>query len=141
METAYTNAAGRTGTDGTELYAGNLTGQNFPPGLYKWSSDVSVNAANTVTLTGTATDTWIFQIAGDLTMNPGSSVTLAGGALAKNVFWQIGGGTGVLLDTTVAFQGNILAVKGITMNALASVTGRLLSQTLVALNANPVTAP
>jgi len=140
METAYTDAAGRTLPDGTELYAGNLSGQTFPPGLYKWSSGVSVNAASTVTLTGGANDVWIFQIDGNLTMNPGSSVTLVG-AQAKNVFWQVAGGVGVSFDTGVAFQGNVLAIAAITMNTGATLTGRALAQTNVTLDANTVTAP
>jgi hypothetical protein len=141
METAYVDAAGRAIPDATELGAGNLTGQNLAPGLYKWSTGISVDPAGTVTLTGGATDVWILQIAGDITMNPGASVTLAGGALAKNVFWQVGGGTGVTLDTTVAFQGNILAINAIIMKAGASVNGRLLAQKAVTLISNTVTTP
>jgi len=36
METAYTNAAGRTLPDYTELYTGNLTGKTLTHGLYNW---------------------------------------------------------------------------------------------------------
>jgi hypothetical protein len=142
METAYTDAAGRTTPDGTELYAGNLTGQTFTPGLYKWGTDVSIDAAGTVTLNGGANDVWIFQIAGNLTVNPGAGVTLAGGALAKNIFWQVGGGTGVAFDTTSAFKGIILATKAIVFkNGATLVNGRALAQTNVTLIANTLTEP
>jgi hypothetical protein len=141
METAYTAAAGRTGPDGTELYAGNLTGQTIPPGLYKWGTGVSVDAAGTVTLAGNATDVWIFQISGDITMNSGSSVALTGGAVPKNVFWQVGGPTGVFFNTGVAFQGIVLAQKAINLTTGATVNGRLLSQTEVTLQSNTITAP
>jgi hypothetical protein len=142
METAYTDAAGRTTPDATELGAGNLTGLTITPGLYKWGTDVSIDAAGAVTLNGGANDVWIFQIAGNLTVNPGAGVTLTGGALAKNVFWQVGGGTGVLFDTTSAFKGIVLAVKGIVFNNGATlVNGRALAQTNVTLIANTLTEP
>jgi hypothetical protein len=142
METAYTDAAGRTTPDATELGAGNITGQTITPGLYKWGTGVSIDAAGKVTLNGGANDVWIFQIAGDLTVNPGAGVTLAGGALAKNIFWQIGGGTGVTLDTTSTFKGIILASKAIVFkNGATLVNGRALAQTNVTLIANTITAP
>ncbi len=54
METAYTNAAGRT-PDYTELYTGDLTGQTLTTGVYKWGTGVIVSAAG-VTISGSATD-------------------------------------------------------------------------------------
>jgi hypothetical protein len=36
METAYTDAAGRTLPDATELGAGDISGMILVPGLYKW---------------------------------------------------------------------------------------------------------
>ncbi len=142
LHTAFIDAAGRTTPDGTELYAGNLTGQTFAPGLYKWSTGVSVNAAGTVTLDGGASDVWIFQIEGDITMNSGSSVTLTGGAVAENVFWQVNGGTGVTFEAGVAFKGNILASKAIVFKSGATlVNGRALAETKVTLIANTITEP
>jgi hypothetical protein len=142
LHTAYVDAAGRVIPDFTELGAGNITGLTLTPGLYKWSTGVSINAAGTVTLSGGANDVWIFQIAGNLTVNPGAGVTLVGGAQAKNIFWQVGGGTGVTLDTTSAFKGIILATKAIVFNNGATlVNGRALAETNVTLIANTITAP
>lgn len=142
LRTAFIDAAGRATPDGTELYAGNLTGRTFLPGLYKWSTGVSVDAAGTVTLDGGANDVWIFQIDGDITMNSGSSVTLIGGAQAENVFWQVNGGTGVTFETGVAFKGNILASKAIVFKSGATlVNGRALAETEVTLIANTITEP
>lgn len=139
MGTAYTDAAGRTTPDFTELYAGDISGRTLTPGLYKWGTGVLINAD--VTLSGGPTDIWIFQIAGDLTQAGATNVILAGGALAKNIFWQMGGGTGVAIDTAAHFEGIILAAKGITVNTTTSVNGRLLSQTAVTLDQNAVTQP
>ena len=44
MSTAYADAAGRTIPDFTELYAGNISGKTLVPGLYKWSTDVSMDS-------------------------------------------------------------------------------------------------
>ena len=140
METAYTDAAGRTTPDFTELGAGDISGMNLVPGLYKWGTGVLIDL-NGVTLTGGVDDVWIFQIADDLTVQNGAIVTLAGGAQAKNVFWQVSGGTGVALGTTVQFQGIILATKAITMKTSSTLNGRALAQTNVTLDANTITAP
>lgn len=141
METAFTDAAGRAIPDGTELYAGNLSGQTFEPGLYKWSTIVQVDPATTVTLSGGANDVWIFQISGDLLLESGASVTLSGGAQAKNVFWQVAGGTGVTLEAGSQFKGIVLAQNAIVLKSGATVLGRLLAQKEVTLIANAITQP
>src|SRR5450830_9605 len=140
MGTAYNEAAGRTLPDFTELGAGNISGMTLTPGLYKWSSGLAVNAD--VTLSGGANDVWIFQIAQDLTVANGIKINLAPGVQAKNIFWQVGGVTGVAIGTTAHIEGTILAQKAITL-ATGSVVngGRLLAQTNVTLDATTVTNP
>lgn len=137
METAYTDAAGRTLPNFTELGAGNIGGMTLAPGLYKWGTGVLIPPGG-VTLTGSATDVWIFQVAQDLTANNGAIVTLSGGALAKNIFWQVGGKT--TLGTTVDFKGVILSRTLISLNTGAVLHGRALAQTAVTLIANSVIA-
>ena len=138
MMTAYTDAAGRA-PDVTELGAGNISGMTLSPGTYKWSSGLSITTG--VTLSGGPNDVWIFEIAQDLTLASGAQVTLAGGALPKNIFWQVAGGTGVNLGTTSHLEGVVLAAKAITLNTGASVNGRLLAQSAVTLQANAITQP
>ncbi|MDO8251811.1 MAG: ice-binding family protein, partial [Rhodoferax sp.] len=139
MEIAYADAAGRTLPDFTELGAGEIGGRTLAPGLYKWGTGVSISTD--VTLSGSATDVWIFQIAGDVTQASATKVTLAGGALAKNVFWQVAGGTGVTIGTTAHFEGTILAITAINLTTGASANSRLLAQTAVNLQQNAVTQP
>ena len=139
MHTAYTDAAGRTLPDFTEHGAGDISGLTLVPGLYKWGTPVLINSD--VTLSGNATDVWIFQIAGDLTMAASKSVILSGGALPQNIFWQVEGGTGVTIGASSSFKGIILAKTAIALVTGATVDGRLLSQTSVALDANAVTQP
>jgi len=137
METAYTDAAGRTTPDHTELGAGDVSGLTLFPGLYKWGTGLL--AATAFTISGGPNDIWIFQIAGDLTVENGVIVTLSGGAQPKNIFWQVGGQ--VTLGTTSDFKGIILCQTQIAMNTGAVLLGRALAQTAVTLDANAVTQP
>lgn len=137
MQTAYTNAAGRTLPDFVELGAGNISGMTLVPGLYKWGTGVTIPIA--VTLTGGANDVWIFQVGEDLSVGNGAIITLAGGAQAENVFWQVAGAT--TIGTTAAFKGIILSQTLISMNTGATIVGRTLAQTAVTLNAATVTSP
>jgi hypothetical protein len=137
METAYTDAAGRTNPTATELGAGEIGGMTLAPGLYKWGTGVLISTD--VTLSGSSTDVWIFQIAGTLDLANAKKVKLAGGAQAKNVFWQVADAT--TLGTTSVFNGNILCLKEIALNTGATLNGRALSQTAVTLDANTVKLP
>ena len=137
METAYTDAAGRTLPDATELGAGEIGGLKIAPGLYKWGTDVLIST--NVTLEGGPNDRWIFQIAGGLTMASARRVILAGGARAKNIVWQVFGS--VAIGTTSEFEGVVLCQTDINLATGASVNGRLLAQTAVNLDQNAVTEP
>jgi hypothetical protein len=139
MEAAYTDAAGRSLPDHTELYSGNLSGKTLAPGLYKWSTGVLITTD--VTLAGPSDAVWIFQIAGNLTMGSGAKVLLSGGAQAKNIFWQVGGGVGVEIGTTAHVEGTILAAKAIHLRTGASLNGRALAQTAVTLDKNTIVIP
>jgi Ice-binding-like len=137
MQTAYTDAAGRTLPNSVNLGAGEIGGLTLTPGLYKWTSNVSI--AKNVTLTGSRKAVWIFQIAGTLTQASATKVILQGGALAKNVFWQSAGA--VAIGTTAHFEGTILAKTMVAMNTGSSINGRLLAQTAVTLQKNTVKRP
>lgn len=137
MQTAYTNAAGRSNPDFLNLGAGNIGGKTLPYGLYKFTSAVTI--PKDIVITGSSTDVWIFQIAGTLKMSSGVRVILKGGALAKNIFWQTSGA--VTLGTTSHFEGIILGKTAINLQTGASVNGRLLAQTAVSLQMNTVKKP
>ena len=138
METAYTDASGRTSPDYTELYAGDISDRTLTPGLYKWGTGVLITSAG-VTLEGGADDVWIFQIAKNLTVNNSAIVDLIGGAQAKNIFWQVAGQA--TLGTSADFKGIVLSKTLISLNTGAVMTGRALAQTAVTLNATTITAP
>jgi hypothetical protein len=136
MELALTEAAGRP-ADVTELGAGDIGGMNLAPGVYKWGTGLLIPTS--VTLTGSATDVWIFQIAGTLTMSSGTAILLDGGALAKNIFWQVSGL--VDLGTTAHCEGVVLTQTSITLRTGASINGRLLAQAAVDIDGSTVVEP
>ena len=137
MQTAYTNAAGRTIPTASELGGGTLSGVTLAPGLYKWGTGVTITSD--ITLSGGANDVWIFQIGQTLTVSNGVHINLSGGALAKNIFWQVAGQT--TLGTTSVFNGNILDQTAIVLNTGATLNGRALAQTAVTLSASAVVKP
>lgn len=139
---AYNDAAGRTPVPtGTFLNpgSGNIGGLTLVPGLYKFTSALSITGSD-LTLSGKATDVWIFQIASNLTVGNGIKVILAGGAQAANIFWQVG--SSATLGTTSVFQGTILASQSISLNTGAVLDGRALASTAaVTLSSSTVTKP
>lgn len=137
MITAYNDAAGRPSPDFLELATGNIGGKTLIPGLYKWTTTVTMPA--NVVISGGEDDIWIFQISGDLNMSAAVSITLSGGAQAKNIFWQVAGEA--TFGTTSHFEGVILSMTGITFQTGASINGRALAQTAVILDSNAVTKP
>jgi hypothetical protein len=136
METAYTDAAGRA-ADVTEYGAGDISGKTLYRGVYRWGTGVLIDTD--VTLSGSATDVWIFQIAEDLTVGNAVNMTLSGGALAQNVYWQVAGQ--VTIGTTSQIKGIILGQTGIVLNTGAVLSGRALAQSAVTLDGNTVTQP
>ncbi len=138
MEIAYTDAAGRTTPDYTELYSGDLTGKTLSPGLYKWGTGVMVSEGG-VTISGNANDIWIFQVAQDLTLSNGAIVTLAGGAKSSHIFWQVAGQT--TLGTTASMKGIILCQTQIVISTGASLEGKALAQTAITIDASKIISP
>lgn len=135
MQTAYTDASGRSLNAITELGAGNIGGMTLTPGLYKWGTGLTI--PTDVTLSGSANDVWIFQVAQNLNVSSAVHIILAGGAQAGNIFWVVAGQT--TIGTTAVFNGNILDQTAIVLNTGATLNGRALAQTAVTLDSNAVT--
>jgi hypothetical protein len=136
MQLAFTDAAGRA-PDVTELGAGDIGGMTLTHGVYSWSSGLVIPTS--ITLSGSATDVWIFQIAQNLTVSSATNVVLAGGASSKNIFWEVAGS--VEIGTTAHFEGVILGQTSIALKTGASLDGRLMAQTMVSLDGNTVVQP
>ena len=132
LNTAYLDAAGRTGTAiGSELGGIALTS-----GVYNSAATFAITG--TLTLNGNATDIFIFQAGSTLITATDSRVTL-NGVLWTNVFWQVGSSS--TLGVNSVFEGTIMANTSITANTGATIHGRLLAGAVtvsgaVVLNAN-----
>jgi len=139
MEAAYTDAATRTPAVGPNLNigGGTVSTQTLAPGLYTWTTPVDITGD--ITLSGSATDTWIFQVNGTLTIDAGKNIILTGGAVPENVFWQTTQTANLMAGSH--FQGNILSQTDIAMRSGATLTGRALAQTEVTLIANTISIP
>jgi hypothetical protein len=141
MQAAYTAAAGPphgVGATNLNLNGGTLNGQDFAPGTYTWDTPGNVSITGDITLTGTATDVWIFQMSGNLTQSSGTTVILVG-ALPQNVFWQVAGSA--TIGTTAHIEGIILGQTLIALQTGASMKGRALAQAAVTLDSNAITVP
>jgi len=137
MGLAYTDAAGRKPVPplNLNLGGGNISG-SLNPGLYKWTTALNVGSITLLATSPTpedrAKDAWIFQIAGDLNVANGAVVAMSNnGALAKNVFWQVGGQATLGAGST--FQGTILSNTQIVLQNSVTMTGRALAKTQVTL--------
>jgi hypothetical protein len=127
LTAAYNDAAGRTCTDIVTL-SGNIGGLTLTPGLYKSTSSLAISSGDlTFDAKGNANAIFIIQIASTLTTTSGRKVILSGGALASNIFWQVG--SSATFGTTSVFKGTVLAMQSITLNAGASLDGRALART------------
>ena len=124
--------------DFINLGAGEIGGLTLVPGLYKWTTSVTVTAAD-ATISGSSTDVWIFQTTGSLSVANGKKVTLVGGALAKNVFWQVALGSNV--GTTGHLEGIVLSKTTGVLQTGASMNGRILAQTTVTFQQATLTQP
>src|SRR4051812_17392639 len=90
LTTAYNDAAGRTSTQIVTL-SGNIGGLTLSPGLYKSTSSLAISSGDlTFDAKGDANAVFIIQIASTLTTTSGRKVILSGGAVAANIFWQVG---------------------------------------------------
>jgi hypothetical protein len=146
MQTAYTDAAGRTRPNFTELGAGQIGGLTLVAGLYKWSSDVLISSD--VTLSGGPNDVWIFQIAGVVAL--GTTSHFEGIIMSKTLISLATGASvngRLLAQTAVTLQGNVVTTPGSattpTLVSAAVATGPYLDAIGQSLNlaANTFTVP
>jgi hypothetical protein len=123
LATAYNDAATRSSptTIATEL--GGIT---LGPGVYTSGAGTFGITTGNLTLNGGPSDVFIFQMGTTLTTADLSQILFTGGAVANNVFWQVG--SSATLGISSVFEGNILANQSITVGAGTTVDGRLLAE-------------
>ena len=144
-EKAYLALVARPVAGASPAPGANLAGITLLPGTYVAPGGSFMIQGGDLTLDaqGDANAVWVFQMATTLTVGgPGAafpqSIILAGGALAKNVFWQVGSfatinaaGGGTMVGTIIAQSGasfstvgntNIVTLDGRALSLGASVT-------------------
>jgi hypothetical protein len=122
LTAAYNYLAGRP--CGTIVTPADLGGRTLAPGVYCVASSMAVTG--TVTLAGPANGVWVFQMGSTLTTGTNANIALSGGALARNVWWQVG--SSATLGTGTTFRGNIIALTSITLVDNATMLGRALAR-------------
>jgi hypothetical protein len=157
METAYTNAKGRTNTDAARINIetgilgvageGSTSGSAFTYGVYTYGSDVNINGD--IYLSGTDTDVFIIQIAGKLTVNANvllwdsenniAAILGGSGVQAENVFWQVA--EAVEVGENAIMEGVILAQTSVLFKEGSQLYGRVLAQTRCDLEKATITQP
>ena len=122
-------------TCNTNLSGQDLGGQTLAPGVYCFNT--SAQLTGQLTLSGNGV--YVLQIGSTLTTASNSSVVLASGALAGNVFWQVGSSS--TLGTATAFVGNLIAFTSDTVTTGVSVMGRVFALGgAVTLDSNNITS-
>jgi hypothetical protein len=140
LTTAYNVAAGQPVAPANDLSTTNLGNRTLTAGAYRYTSDAGLTGPLTLDAKGDPNAQFVFEIGSALTTAPGSSVNLINGASPCNVYWQVG--SSATLDTTTAFQGNLMALSSISLNNGATVYGRVLARNgQVSLINNVLTAP
>jgi hypothetical protein len=126
---------------GIHLGTDQLGGLTLPPGVYQAEGGSYQITGSDLTLNGNATDVWVFQMASSLTVGgPGAafpqSVKLTGGALAKNVYWQVGSAATINAGGGGTMEGTIIAEAGCVFSTAGNVTIVTLNGRAIGLNAS-----
>lgn len=112
------------------------TTPSYGPGYYSIGSSAALarTGNGTITLTGTATDVFVFRIGSTLTTGGSGggipTINLSGGALASNVYWLVGSSATINQNVASAgsvFNGNIIAVVSITVTQSSTINGSLIA--------------
>jgi hypothetical protein len=137
METAYTDAAGRTNTDASRinLAGGLIGGLTLTPGIYTF--DVNIIIETDITLSGSSTDVFIIQTTGYVVQAANKMVILINGVLPENIFWQVAGH--VAVGTGATMKGILLVKTDVTFKTGSALTGRILAQTACNLQMATIT--
>jgi hypothetical protein len=111
----------------------------YYPGVYAWPTTLDIINDITLDAGGDSSAVFIFNI-GTAMVVSGKEIKLVGGALAENVFWNVG--SSATLGVGCTFRGTILAEVSITATGAGLVHGRLLARDgAVTLGATKLSLP
>jgi RNA polymerase sigma factor (sigma-70 family) len=122
----------------TSTIAADLGGRTLEPGIYRSASSIGLTGTVTLDAQGDQNAVFIFQAGSTLTTASASQVVLINGALACNVFWQVG--SSATLGTGSTLRGSILALVSVTVTTGVTIDGRVLARNgAVTLDSDTIT--
>lgn len=132
----YSSALAKTNRN---TIVSDLGGLTLVPGVYH--SGTSVSVTGTLTLDGQGNADAVFLIIASSTVmaQTNSKVLLGNGTQSCNVFWVAG--SSATIKQNAIFVGTVLAQVSITMNAGASLDGRLMCNSAISLDTNMISKP
>ncbi len=146
LTAAFNDAAERPMTVDFGVVDNQLGGRTLFPGVYRFGHAATANLIGTLTLdaNGDLNPVWIFQASSDLVTaagapgSPGSVIAFINGAVACDVFWQVG--SSATIGTYSDFAGHIMADQSIALQAYATLDGSALARiAAVTLDHNTIT--
>jgi hypothetical protein len=141
MQAAYDDAAGRDAEANTddqtfnELLGGKIDGATLTPGVYTFTTDISISAD--ITLDGEGI--YIIRTTGALLQAASTNVILENGASADNIFWQVA--KHVTVGTSAVLYGNLLVKTDAAFGHSSTLNGRVLAQTACNLDHATIVKP
>ena len=138
--TAYNTLAGMAYIPANDLTSSDLGGMTLTPGVYHFDTSAGLTGNLTLDNTlGNANSVFVMQIGSTLTSAVGSSISVLG--VAPIIYWQVG--SSATLNTSTAFNGNILALASVSFGTGSSlVNGRAIALGgSVTLLGNSLSAP
>lgn len=138
LTTACNTAAGLAPTQ--TLTGVDLGGLTLGPGVYFFATSAQLTGTLTLDFQGDPNAQFVFQIGSTLTTASNSSVFAQFAAGSKcSIFWIVG--SSVTIGTNTQFEGHILALTSISLNAGATITnGSALARNgAVTLDTNRIT--
>jgi hypothetical protein len=125
LTAAFNEARDRSSSQIVTL-SGNIGGLTLTPGLYKSTSSLAISSGDlTFDAKGNANAVFVIQIASSFTTTSGRKIILSGGALASNIFWQVG--SSATFGTTSVLKGTFLVSQSVTFNTGATLQGRAMT--------------
>lgn len=124
-QAAYTDLHTRSST----TIATELGGQSLAAGVYSAASG-TFTLNGTLTLTGSATDVYVFQTA--TTLITGATLTPVislGSVKASNIYWAVGSSATINSANAGTFSGNVIAQASVTDTLGGTVNGSLIALT------------
>lgn len=96
------------------------------PGAYGFSSSAGLTGQLTLNAQGDPNAQFVFVIGTTLTTATASSVILTNGASPCNVYWKVG--SSATFGASTSFEGNLMALKSVSLNDSVTVLGRVLAR-------------